>query len=127
HADVIDVLVAAGADIHRRLESGFTPMLFAAREGRTAAVMTLLDRGVDVNLAMQPKRTNDRNPRKGMTALMLAVESAHFELAMQLIQRGADPNDEQSEFAPLHAVSWVRRAQLADNPSGDPEPRGSGG
>ncbi len=127
HADVIDVLVAAGADIHRRLESGFTPMLFAAREGRIAAVTTLLDHGVDINLAMQPKRTNDRNPRKGMTALMLAVESAHFKLAMQLIQRGADPNDEQSEFAPLHAVSWVRRAQLADNPSGDPEPRGSGG
>ncbi len=126
HASVIDVLISAGAEVDRSLESGFTPLLLAAREGRTEAVLTLLGHGADLNRAMEPKRTSGRNPRRGMTALMLAVESGHFELAMLLIERGADPNDEQSQFAPLHAISWVRRAQLGDNPAGDPEPRGSG-
>lgn len=57
---------------------------------------------------------------------MLAVESAHYELAMKLIKRGADPNEQTSEFAPLHALTWVRRPQKGDNPEGDPPPRGSG-
>ena len=39
---------------------------------------------------------------------------------------GADPNDQRSGYAPLHALSWVRKASRGDNVEGDPEPRGSG-
>jgi ankyrin repeat protein len=61
-----------------------------------------------------------------MSPLMLAVESAHFQLALQLIEWGADPNDQRSGYAPLHALSWVRRPSRGDNAEGDPPPAGSG-
>lgn len=126
HADVIETLLDAGADPHRSLSSGFTPLCFAARQGHIAAVTTLLDHGASISETMQPKRTSGRNPRDGMSPLMLAVESAHYELAMELIRRGADPNEQSSGFAPLHALSWVRRPSKGDNPEGDPPPHGSG-
>ncbi|MDA8745683.1 ankyrin repeat domain-containing protein [Rubripirellula amarantea] len=126
HADVIDVLVHAGADVNVALPSGFTAMMFAAREGKIEAALRLLGHGVDVKTKMKPKRTGGRSPRDGMSALMLAVESAHYELALKLVEAGADPNDESSGFAPLHAMAWVRRPQNGDDPTGDPRPRGSG-
>ncbi len=126
HADTIDVLLDAGADLHRSLPSGFTPLCFAARQGRIVAATRLLEHGASVNEAMHPKRTSGRNPREGMSPLMLAVESAHYQLAMEFIRRGADPNEQTSGFAPLHALSWVRRPSKGDNPEGDPPPHGSG-
>ena len=126
HAGVIDRLVASDADINHALASGFTAMMFASREGRINAAMRLITHGADVSATMQPKQTGGRRPRKGMTALMLAIESAHYELAMKLVDAGADPNNESSEYAPLHALAWVRRPQKGDDPQGDPPPRGSG-
>lgn len=61
-----------------------------------------------------------------MTAIMIAVESAHYRMALDLVELGADPNDENSQYAPLHALAWVRRPQKGDNPEGDPPPSGSG-
>lgn len=124
--EVIDTLLAAGAERDHALRSGFTALHFAARDGRTEAVRRLLAAGADANLAMHPKHTGGRSPRDGMSALMLAVESGHFELALELVEQGADPNDQRSGYAPLHAISWVRKAGRGDNPEGDPEPRGSG-
>ena len=42
-------LIAAGADFRARLASGFTPLLFAIREGRIDVVKVLLKAGADVN------------------------------------------------------------------------------
>ena len=126
HAKIVDQLLAAGADPNRKIRAGFTPMMFAAREGHTDAALRLLKAGVDVNAVMEPKNSGGRFVRRGTSALMLAVENAHFELAMQLIANGADPNDQRSGFAPLHAVTWVRKTKVGDDPAGDPPPRGSG-
>ena len=123
----IDCLIKAGADIdHPLKKSGYTAFLYAAREGKTDAAKRLLGAGADVNQVLKPKTSSGRNPRKNMSALMLAVESGHFELALQLVQWGADPNDQRSGFGPLHAITWVRRPKLGDSPNGDPPPRGSG-
>ncbi|QEG39643.1 ankyrin repeat domain-containing protein [Roseimaritima ulvae] len=126
HADVVELLIERGADPDVTLESGFTAFRFAAREGHIDVVQRLLAAGVDVNGAMKPQKGGGRAPRNGMSALMLAVESAHFELALALVDAGADPNDQRSGYAPLHALSWVRRPSRGDNPAGDPPPRGSG-
>ncbi len=122
----LQALIDGGADLNRSLASGFTAFLFAARQGNSACVRALLDAGVDINGSMDPKQTGGRKPRKGMSALMLAIESGHFELALDLVRRGADPNDQRSGFAPLHALTWVRKTQVGDNPAGDPAPVGSG-
>ncbi len=126
HAEVVESLLVAGADRDTTLASGFSALHFAAREGQQDAVERLLKAGADVNTAMTPRNTSGRAPRKGMSPLMLAVESGHFDLALRLVKAGADPNDQRSGYAPLHAISWVRKPNRGDNVDGDPPPRGSG-
>ncbi|MCG8650103.1 MAG: ankyrin repeat domain-containing protein [Pirellulales bacterium] len=124
--EAVNVLLAAGADPAVKLKSGYTAMFFAARQGQVDVCKRLLASGVDVNAVMRPANTSGRQPRDRMSALMLAVESGHFELAIELVRAGADPNDQRSDFAPLHAVTWVRKTKVGDGVDGDPPPRGSG-
>jgi ankyrin repeat protein len=58
--------------------------------------------------------------------LILAVENGHFELAVALLEAGADPNDQRSGFTALHMITWVRKPNRGDGDDGDPAPIGSG-
>ena len=134
HAGIVDALVAAGADVHAALESGFNPLLFAVRGGRIDVVQRLLAAGGDVNAAIERaaaekpvELVNNASYQpvdEGMSPLALAVRNGHFELAVELIDAGADPNDQRTGFAPLHTMSWVRKPDASDR--GDPPPIGSG-
>ena len=126
NAQAVQVLIDAGADLRRELKSGFNAMMFAAREGRLDVVSRLLDAGVDVHAVMGNDKGQGRGPRPGTSAMMLAVESGHFELALFLVEHGANPNDQRSDYTPLHALSWVRKPASGDGIDGDPSPRGSG-
>lgn len=126
NVDAIGALVSANTEIEAASQTDFTALGFACRQGQFMAAKRLVEAGADVNRAMNPKKTSGRNPRKGMSPLMLAVESGHFELAMWLIERGADPNDQRSGYTPLHAITWVRKTNRGDDVAGDPPPRGSG-
>ena len=126
HTEVVKLLLEAGANSKQRLKSGFNPFFFAVRSGDIPTVLTLLASGHDVNSTMKPDNKSGRGPRHGTSALMLAVENGHFDLAIELIKRGADPDDQRSGFAVLHAITWVRKANRGDNPAGDPEPQGRG-
>ena len=126
HAEVVDLLLKAGADTYATLpDSGFTAFFFAVREGRSAVVRALLKAGADVHETMQPRRPTGKGPRKGTSALILAIENGHFELALDLIAAGADPNDQRSGFTPLHTMTWVRKPPRGEA-EGDPPPLGSG-
>ena len=123
---VVELLIKAGADIHATLaDSGFTPLLFAAREGRADVVRVLLKAGTDVNSATEPRKPNAKGPAKGTSALILAVENGHFELALTLVEAGADPNDQRSGFTPLHVLTFVRKPNRGED-DGQPPPLGSG-
>ena len=127
HADVVEALVKAGADPRRRLKSGFTPLLFAVREGRVDVVRTLLKLDVKPDEAIQADRGGGGvMPRSGTTALDIAVENGHFELAAELVKAGADPDDQRSGYTPLHRLVWVRKPNRGDDPDGQPPPAGSG-
>src|SRR5262249_34833507 len=78
----------------------------------------LLDAGCDVNDPLKPQRAG-----KTTTALLLALENGHFELAAELLTAGADPNAQPSGYAALHAISGIRKPIRGD---GDPPPQGSG-
>jgi ankyrin repeat protein len=56
----------------------------------------------------------------------MAVENGHFELAVELLKAGADPNDQRCGFTPLHVLTWVRKPNRGDGEDGDPPPLGSG-
>jgi ankyrin repeat protein len=126
HPDVVSLLIEHGADYQTPLKSGFTPLFFAVREGRTSVVDVLLKAGQSINSIMRPQTEGGRTPRSGTSPLLLAVENGHFELAVHLLDRGADPNDQRSGFAPLHALTWVRKPNSGDGLDGDPPPIGSG-
>jgi ankyrin repeat protein len=124
NAEVVEALIAAGADFKARLESGFTPFLFAAREGRIGVARVLLKAGVDVNDSIQPtRRFGGSKARAGASALILAVENAHYELGAFLLDHGADPNAIGPGFTALHIITTVRKPGGGDN---DPAPDGSG-
>ena len=125
NTQAVDRLLNAGADFKHATEIGFTPFLFAARQGKTECVMRLLAQGADISMVMKSKK-GGRNPRTGTSALILAMESGHYELALKLVEQGADPNDQRSGFAPLHAISMVRKTERGESPSGDPPPRTTG-
>ena len=72
------------------------------------------------------KRPAERGPRNGTSALLLAVENGHFELAVELLKAGADPNDQRAGFGALHMLSWVRKPDRGDSEFGTPPPNGSG-
>jgi ankyrin repeat protein len=65
-----------------RSSGGFTPLLFAARQGCLACVRQLVERGAGVDVA---------DP-EGVTPLIVAVSNFHFDTATWLLEQGADPD-----------------------------------
>lgn len=126
HGDVVDLLIKAGADFRTPLDSGFTPFFFALREGRADVVKRFQLAGVDVNEAMRPKRKDGRGPQAGMTPLLMAVENGHFEMAINLVEAGADPNDLRGGYSVLHSITWTRKPDHGEGEDGQPPPDGSG-
>jgi uncharacterized protein len=106
HAEVARWLLEHGADVHASTEirtdiydrtlGGFTPLLFAARVGDLESARILLAAGADVNAA---------TPEVG-NALVVASASHHEELAIFLLEKGANPNaaDEYGMTALHYAV-----------------------
>jgi uncharacterized protein len=140
HPDVIEALIERGASIHARSNGGFTALLFAAREGRIAAVRALLKAGANMDDALPIRARGARaataaglpgtassgpTPAEvGLNAFLLAAANAHYELAAWLLDRGADPNAAPQGWTALHQVSWVRKAGISG--SNNPAPEGSG-
>ncbi len=86
-------------------QGGFTPLLFAARDGFVAASTALLDAGADVNQV---------SGADGNSPLMAAIINGHFDLARMFIDRGADVNLQAENGAtPLYAVLNVQWAPKA--------------
>jgi len=123
HTAVVRALMEAGADINATLDSGFTPFFFAVREGRIDAARALLEAGIDVKKPLQRREKAPEGPAdnasykpagRGTSPLLLAVQNGHFELAIALLDAGADPNDGQTGFTPLHTITWVRKPDSSD-------------
>lgn len=86
--EIVDLLVAAGVDPKRRYGHGLTLLMWAAghsndtpRKDGVETVRRLLDLGADLDAV------DDR----GWSALMIAAERGHGEVAALLLERGADP------------------------------------
>jgi ankyrin repeat protein len=86
--------------------------MYAAREDARAAAAALVAAGADLDLA---------DP-DGATALTIAIINAHYELAVQLLEAGADPNvvDSAAGMGPLYAAVDMHRLAIGH---GRPNPR----
>jgi ankyrin repeat protein len=124
HTGVVRALIEAGADRNVSLASGFSAFLFAVRNGRLDTVRYFLSTGADVNVMVQGQnRGRPAGPK--MTPLTLALQNGHYELAIALVDAGADPNDVRTGFTPLHWIAMVRRPDAGD--TSDPAvPEGAG-
>ena len=120
HPEAVKVLLAHGADVEARTNSwnevmavpphGYLPynraipqgsdtaLMFAAREGDLESAKLLVAAGAKVNAA----------DAWGVTATTLAVHSAHDDVAVFLLSKGADPNLAADGFTALH-VAIMRR------------------
>lgn len=83
-----------GTDAEETSIGGFTPLLFAARQGDVAVARLLLDAGADVN---------DTAP-DGASPLVVTTHSGHGRLATFLLDRGANPNAAAAGYTALHAA-----------------------
>ena len=141
HDDVVRALLAHGADVHARTQSrsllvsvggrgderarelalgGFTPLLFAARQGGIESARLLLDAGANVN----------ETAPDGASALVVASHSGHGELAAFLLERGAQPNAARAGYAALHTAVLRADAMLVETliaHGADPDIRLTGG
>jgi ankyrin repeat protein len=113
-------LIEHGADVRAHTKGGLTPLLFAVREGRIDTVRSLLKHGADVNETWKAGRGTGVS---GISAMVLAVANAHYELAAMMLDAGADPNASAQGWTALHQITWVRKPGKGDN---DPAPEGSG-
>ena len=120
HPAVAQALIDLGADVHassdgdglgpsssdptyvvhitfdlRNPERGFTPLLFAARQGALETARVLVASGANVH----------ETAPAGSSALLIAINNYHYELAAFLVDSGADPAATDPDgYTALHAA-----------------------
>jgi ankyrin repeat protein len=89
-------------------QGGLTALHFAVRQGSARAAKALIDAGVDVNLV---------SPGDKASPLLTALINGHFDIAMSLLDKGANPNlASDAGVTPLYAVLNVQWAPIAAYP-----------
>lgn len=116
HPDAVQALIDAHPDLTATSKQGFTAIHFAARVGDLETVKLLLAAGVDINLLTHtPDGAANRVTSQlgipktigaiGYTPLLVAVVRGQVDLALYLLDHGADPNTLAAGYTPLHWAS----------------------
>ena len=128
---VLEKLIAKGESLDRQGSDGWTPLMYAVRDGRQETVSILLAAGAAVNIGDRWSRTPlhlaaeapagiarmlikagadlDKRNAGGVTPLMLAAGNGRQDIVELLLQAGArlDLKDYQDNSV----VDWARRSQ----------------
>ena len=126
HAEVVRLLAARGADVnaqslvnqpkkrygvnYKGTEShsgGMTPLVLAAREGALDSVEALVAAKADVN-----KVSGD-----GSSAMLVAIQNGHYDVARFLLEHGANPNlANEKSWNPLYLAVKHRNIETGTIP-----------
>jgi ankyrin repeat protein len=107
------MLLTQGEDInyvnrwmHEDKEESIKPLIQAAMNGHAEAVRVLMSRGAEIN-------THD--PCHGQTALHVAAHQGHKEIAIYILDHGADFNAKDNQgFTPLICAAQEGHLPLVD-------------
>jgi ankyrin repeat protein len=102
------------AQFQSRQTGGLTALLYATRSGCLRCVVSLVKAGADVN---RP------NP-DGVTPLVNALDNRHFDIAMFLLDKGANPHTwDMSGRTPLYVAVDMKSYRPGMGGIGGPRPR----
>ena len=90
NASLVDELLRRGADVNIAYESGHSALHAACTEGKHEVVKILLKAGANPNSSPE------------YAPLLLAYHNNHVDIAMELIQNGANVNVNLFNLSPLH-------------------------
>jgi ankyrin repeat protein len=123
--ELVELLLAKGADINAMDPGGDTPLCFAAVAGTDDMVKLLIDHGAKADIFVaamldmgeRVKKLLHANPdvaratdHSGATALHLAAGRGHIKAVQILLAAGADPNSSSgSGETPLQAAAYIGR------------------
>jgi len=87
---------------------GFTPLMFAAREGCVACLPILADAGANLN----------QTDPDGITPMVNSIINGHYDVARFLLDKGADPNlADKTGRAALYAAVDAHTMPASNRPS----------
>ncbi len=78
--ELVDLLLAAGADTNAQVANGRTALIFAVRDNKAAIVKKLLDKGADPNIA----------EKGGISPVLYAIRGKNVDTLRLLARHGAD-------------------------------------
>ena len=90
NASLVDELLRRGADVNIAYKSGHSALHAACTEGTLEVVKILLKAGANLNSSPE------------YAPLLCAYDKRNFDIAMELIQNGADVNVNRFDLSPLH-------------------------
>jgi len=103
HADVVEFLAAAGADLEARGDVGQTPLHDAAYLGFAEIAEVLISHGGDVNA------NSDDSENWSQTPLQIAADYGHTATVAILLATGADANVKDAQGRTALDYAWNRR------------------
>ncbi|KAA0186583.1 hypothetical protein HAZT_HAZT004245 [Hyalella azteca] len=89
HSDVVELLLARGADPNTAMRDRATALFVAAQNGHTAVVRSLLRGGARI----------DARRADGATSLWIAAQMGHAQVVRELLGHGAQPDTPRKDGA----------------------------
>jgi len=105
HKEVVELLIANGADVNVMDAAGQTPLYYAVSRGHKESTELLIAEGVDVNA-----KDSD-----GVAPLHMAIHLGYKEVAELLIAEGADVNaKDNNRRTSLHYAAFKGHKEIAE-------------